>query len=171
MTDDPKKDDPITDDQTTDELLITKDQTTDELTTENEQTDEMPSEDEQAKIRSDETPTEDEPTEQLVAETQDEDPFAEFDEERTSSAVPEDNSTPSAGNYSNDHGNGSFSDNLMTKKISTRNRTFFLDLKKSVNGKFLKISEKSRGKKSTIMMDAEDIPGFIDAMNEIRGAL
>lgn len=97
------------------------------------------------------------------------DPFAEFDEERTSSTTSTNNHNDQPPN--SEGGNGSFADTLVTKKITTRNRTFFLDLKKSVNGKFLKISEKSRGKKSTIMMDAEDMPSFIEALKEIKDSL
>ena len=61
-----------------------------------------------------------------------------------------------------------YAEEIISKKISAKFRTFFLDLKQSKNGKFLKISEKSRGgQKSTIMMDAEDIPQFIKALQEI----
>lgn len=68
-------------------------------------------------------------------------------------------------------GGGSYADEIFSKKISAKFRTFFVDLKQSSNGKFLKISEKSRGRKSTIMMDAEDIPAFIEALQEVQGHL
>lgn len=73
-------------------------------------------------------------------------------------------------------GNGNGSDNgyaseLFSKQIKAKFRTFFIDLKESSNGKFIKISEKSHGRKSTIMMDAEDIPIFIEALREVEGKL
>lgn len=104
-----------------------------------------------------------------MSDEQTSDPFADFDEARTSSEV-EKVDIPTSNNIAS-NGNGGFSDSLVSEKIKTRNRTFFLDLKKSVNGKFLKISELSRGKKSTIMMDAEDIAGFIESMKKIQAGL
>ena len=59
----------------------------------------------------------------------------------------------------------------MIKQIKAKFRTFYIDLKESSNGKFVKISEKSHGRKSTIMMDAEDVPMFIEALEEVRGKL
>jgi hypothetical protein len=66
---------------------------------------------------------------------------------------------------------GSYASELYSKQIKAKFRTFFVDLKESQNGKFIKISEKSRGKKSTIMMDAEDIPMFIEALQEVQKQL
>jgi hypothetical protein len=67
---------------------------------------------------------------------------------------------------------GQFSQELVSKKIKGRQRTFFIDLKESVNGKFIKISELSRGgQRSTIMFDGEDIDSFIEAFQEIKAAL
>jgi len=66
---------------------------------------------------------------------------------------------------------GSYADELYSKQIKAKFRTFFVDLKESQNGKFIKISEKSHGKKSTIMMDAEDIPAFIEALQEVQKQL
>ncbi|MBN1258600.1 hypothetical protein JXA05_02490 [Candidatus Peregrinibacteria bacterium] len=63
---------------------------------------------------------------------------------------------------------GSYPDEIFSKRIDAKFRTFFVDLKESANGKFVKISEKSHGKKSTIMMDKEDIPMFIEALQEIQ---
>lgn len=60
---------------------------------------------------------------------------------------------------------------LFTAQIKAKFRVFFVDLKESANGKFLKISEKSNGRKSTIIMDAEDIPEFMNAMQEIQSKL
>lgn len=67
---------------------------------------------------------------------------------------------------------GKFSQELVSKKIKGRQRTFFIDLKESSNGKFIKISELSRGgQRSTIMFDGEDIDSFIEAFREIKSAL
>ena len=64
-----------------------------------------------------------------------------------------------------------YADEIFSKQIKAKFRTFYIDLKQSHNGKFIKISEKSHGKKSTIMMDAEDIPQFIEALKEVQGEL
>ena len=66
---------------------------------------------------------------------------------------------------------GGFAKELFTKTIHAKFRTFFVDMKESVNGKFLKISEKSKGRKSTIMMDAEDVPAMIEALQEVQKKL
>lgn len=66
----------------------------------------------------------------------------------------------------------SYSQELVSKKVIGRQRTFFIDLKQSTNGKFVKISELSRGgQRSTIMFDEEDMEGFIEALQEIKSAL
>lgn len=69
-------------------------------------------------------------------------------------------------------GGGRYSQELFSKKIMGRQRSFFVDLKESANGKFVKISEISRGgQRSTIMFDGEDIDSFIEAFQEIKAAL
>ena len=68
-------------------------------------------------------------------------------------------------------GNNGYASELFSKQIKAKFRTFFIDLKESSNGKFIKISEKSHGRKSTIMMDAEDVPVFIEALQEVQGKL
>ena len=69
-------------------------------------------------------------------------------------------------------GNGRFSDDLHSVTIRGRQRTFYIDLKKSANGKFFKVSEKSRGgQKTTIMFDSEDLPHFIEAFAEMKEKL
>lgn len=56
--------------------------------------------------------------------------------------------------------------------IHAKQRTFYVDLKESSNGKFFKISEKSRGgRKTTIMFDAEDLDSFINALNDMKAKL
>ena len=66
---------------------------------------------------------------------------------------------------------GGFAEELFSKTIHAKFRTFYVDLKESVNGKFVKVSEKSRGRKSTIMMDAEDVPAMIEALQEVQKQL
>ncbi len=68
-------------------------------------------------------------------------------------------------------GGGRYADELFSKQIRAKFRTFYIDLKESSNGKFIKISEKSHGRKSTIMMDAEDVAPFIEALQEVQGQL
>ena len=75
----------------------------------------------------------------------------------------------SAGGYSS--GGGSFADEIFSKTIHAKFRTFYIDLKESRNGKFVKISEKSKGRKSTIMMDCEDVPQIIGALQEVQSKL
>ena len=66
-------------------------------------------------------------------------------------------------------GNRPFADDVHSITIHARQRTFYIDLKQSGNGKFFKISEKSRGgQKTTIIFDIEDLPKFIEALNEMQ---
>lgn len=66
---------------------------------------------------------------------------------------------------------GRYADELATETVQARFRTFYIDLKQSINGKFLKISEKRNGRKSTIMMDAEDVKPFIEALQKIQSQM
>jgi len=66
-------------------------------------------------------------------------------------------------------GDRKFADELHSVTIHAQQRTFYIDLKKSSNGKFFKVSEKSRGgQKTTIMFDAEDLDKFIEAFQEMK---
>ena len=66
-------------------------------------------------------------------------------------------------------GDRKFADEIHSITIHARQRTFYIDLKQSGNGKFFKISEKSRGgQKTTIMFDAEDLEKFIEAFQEMK---
>jgi hypothetical protein len=70
------------------------------------------------------------------------------------------------------NGDRQFGKELHSITIRAKQRTFYIDLKESSNGKFFKVSEKSRGgRKTTIMFDAEDLQAFIDAMNEMKTKL
>jgi hypothetical protein len=64
--------------------------------------------------------------------------------------------------------NGSYAEEVFSKTIQAKFRTFYIDLKKSSNGYFVKISEKSRGRKSTVMMDMEDVTPMIQALTEAQ---
>jgi hypothetical protein len=67
---------------------------------------------------------------------------------------------------------GGFADDLHSITIHAKQRTFYIDLKQSGNGKFFKVSEKSRGgQKTTIMFDAEDLQQFIAAFQEMATKL
>jgi len=90
----------------------------------------------------------------------------QFDDDFTSSPATE---APGAGAGQNDR--GGFAKELFSKTVHAKFRTFYIDVKESRNGKFVKISEKSRGKKSTVMMDAEDVPAVIEALKEAQTKL
>ncbi len=66
-------------------------------------------------------------------------------------------------------GDRRFADEVHSITIHGRQRTFYIDLKQSGNGKFFKVSEKSRGgQKTTIMFDSEDLEKFIQAFQEMQ---
>lgn len=75
-------------------------------------------------------------------------------------------SAPSAG-----RSQGGYAQEIFSRQIKAKFRTFYVDLKESSNGRFVKISEKSHGRKSTIMMDAEDVPAVIGALQEVQKQL
>ncbi len=67
---------------------------------------------------------------------------------------------------------GHYGEELHSVTIRAKQRTFYIDLKQSAKGKFLKLSEKSRGgQKTTIIFDAEDLPQFIQALHEMEQKL
>jgi hypothetical protein len=69
-------------------------------------------------------------------------------------------------------GGGRYAQDLHSITIHARQRTFYIDLKESGNGKFFKVSEKSRGgQKTTIMFDVEDLDKFIEAFQEMKTKL
>ena len=69
-------------------------------------------------------------------------------------------------------GGGRYAQDLHSVTIHARQRTFYIDLKESGNGKFFKVSEKSRGgQKTTIMFDVEDLDKFIEAFQEMKTKL
>jgi hypothetical protein len=69
-------------------------------------------------------------------------------------------------------GGGGYAQDLHSITIRGRQRTFYIDLKQSGNGRFFKVSEKSRGgQKTTIMFDSEDLEQFIKAFEEMKTKL
>jgi hypothetical protein len=88
---------------------------------------------------------------------------------------------PSHGGHGGGHGghrgggggdSGRYGQELHSVTIRARQRTFYIDLKQSAQGKFLKLSEKSRGgQKTTIIFDVEDLPKFIEALQEMQGKI
>ncbi len=87
-------------------------------------------------------------------------------------------SAPSGGGGGRSHGGGRSGgggggdQELHSVTIRARQRTFYIDLKQSAQGKFVKLSEKSRGgQKTTIIFDIEDLPQFIQALQEMQSKI
>lgn len=57
---------------------------------------------------------------------------------------------------------------LHTEKIITDRKIFFLDLKENDRGRFIKITEDVRGRRDTIMVPADIITDFLEALTAIR---
>lgn len=102
------------------------------------------------------------------------DPFQDFDEERSSSPVEaqaqegESQSGQPQGGRPQGGGNRSYAEEIASEKILAKYRTFYIDLKQSVNGKFVKVTEKNHGRRNTIMFDIEDLPAMIEALQKIQ---
>lgn len=56
---------------------------------------------------------------------------------------------------------------LMTEKIVTERKQFFLDLKENNRGRVVKITEDVRGRRDTIMVPIEVLQEFYDALGRI----
>lgn len=56
---------------------------------------------------------------------------------------------------------------LITEKIVTERKVFFLDLKENNRGRVLKITEDVRGRRDTIMVPAESLAEFYEALGRI----
>ncbi len=92
------------------------------------------------------------------------------DDQGFAPSAPAPAQTPRQGGFGG--GNRSFADDIHSVTIHARQRTFYIDLKQSGNGKFFKVSEKSRGgQKTTIMFDSEDLDQFIAAFQEMKTKL
>lgn len=59
-------------------------------------------------------------------------------------------------------------DLLHTEKILADRKTFYLDLKENARGKVIKITEEVSGNRDTIMVPAEILGDFIDALTDIQ---
>lgn len=94
--------------------------------------------------------------------------FQDVNESVASEAPGIQTSGAAQGGFRDLGGDQGFAQEIFSRKINARFRTFYVDLKESGNGKFLKISEKSHGRKNTIMMDAEDIPSLMEALGEVQ---
>ena len=60
---------------------------------------------------------------------------------------------------------------IFTKKVFTKNKFFYIDLKKNQAGFFVKISEIANDKKSFIIIPAEGIDEFIEAFTKINNTI
>lgn len=59
---------------------------------------------------------------------------------------------------------------IHTEKIVGERKIFFLDLKENDRGQFVKITEDVRGRRDTIMVPAETLDEFIEALQAVREA-
>lgn len=91
------------------------------------------------------------------------------DDDATTTTTDDSSPKPAPAAKHGGGGNRKFADEVHSVTIHARQRTFYIDLKQSSNGKFFKVSEKSRGgQKTTIMFDAEDLEKFIEALEEMK---
>lgn len=59
-------------------------------------------------------------------------------------------------------------DLLHTEKILADRKTFYLDLKENARGKVVKITEEVSGNRDTVMVPAEVLGDFIEALTDIH---
>lgn len=59
---------------------------------------------------------------------------------------------------------------IHTEKIFADRKIFFLDLKENDRGRFVKITEDVRGRRDTIMVPAEVLDDFIQALQAVADA-
>ncbi|MEM7182836.1 MAG: DNA-binding protein [Spirochaetota bacterium] len=57
---------------------------------------------------------------------------------------------------------------IETEKIVTHNKTFLVDLKKNQAGFYLKVSEWSNSKKSSIFIPAEGVDRMIEVLSKFK---
>ncbi|WCL48652.1 DNA-binding protein [Leptospira sp. GIMC2001] len=57
---------------------------------------------------------------------------------------------------------------IQTEKIVTHNKTFLVDLKKNQNGFYIKISEWSNSKKSSVFLPAEGIDLMVGILSDYK---
>lgn len=59
---------------------------------------------------------------------------------------------------------------LANERLETKRKTFFLDLKRNDRGLFVKISERSGGRRSTVMVPYENVDEFLTKIQALRAA-
>jgi len=59
---------------------------------------------------------------------------------------------------------------IHTEKIFADRKIFFLDLKENDRGRFVKITEDVRGRRDTIMVPAEFLDEFVEALKNVQTA-
>lgn len=62
------------------------------------------------------------------------------------------------------------SEEIANERLETKRKTFFLDLKRNDRGLFIKVSERSGGRRSTIMVPYEYVDEFIAKLGALRKA-
>lgn len=67
-------------------------------------------------------------------------------------------------------GGAQVSEELAHERIETKRKTFFMDLKRNDRGLFVKVSERSGGRRSTIMIPYEYVDEFIAKVGVLRAA-
>lgn len=60
---------------------------------------------------------------------------------------------------------------IQTESIKTQNKTFLVDLKRNQNGFYLKISEWSNSKKSSVFLPAEGINRMIEILEAFKNRI
>lgn len=112
------------------------------------------------------------PMSELSAPVGGEDPLAPTDNFGGGTPAPAPRRSFGGGGNTGGNGGGRFGEELHSITIRAQKRTFYIDLKQSGNGKFFKVSEKSRGgQKSTIVFDVEDLDAMIAALQEMKTKL
>ena len=59
------------------------------------------------------------------------------------------------------------SDPIASEKVTIERKIFFIDLKENQRGRFLKITEDVGGRRDTIMLPAEALRDFLEAMQRL----
>lgn len=62
------------------------------------------------------------------------------------------------------------SEEIANERLETKRKTFFLDLKRNDRGLFVKISERSGGRRSTVMVPYENVDEFLTKIQALRAA-
>ena len=57
---------------------------------------------------------------------------------------------------------------IQTEKIVTQNKTFLVDLKRNQAGYYLKVSEWSNSKKSSVFVPAEGVDRLIEILSKFK---